>query len=97
MDRQTFEKARRISHDTMEERVSWVPPQPLMPSGCLVIPGANSTEKHTQKDREMGILQEIFLSKERYLQCSFHGRVSGVVVKYAAARLVWLFVCLSVD
>ncbi|XP_048849186.1 serine/threonine-protein phosphatase 1 regulatory subunit 10 [Brienomyrus brachyistius] len=69
MDRQTFEKARRLSHDTMEERVPWVPPQPLMPSGCLVTPGANSTEKHTQKEREMGILQEIFLSKESVPDC----------------------------
>uniref|UniRef100_A0A8C4IHB2 Serine/threonine-protein phosphatase 1 regulatory subunit 10 n=1 Tax=Dicentrarchus labrax TaxID=13489 RepID=A0A8C4IHB2_DICLA len=64
MDRQTFEMARRLSHDTMEERVPWTPPRPLMLTGSLVAPGANSTEKLTQRDREMGILQEIFLSKE---------------------------------
>uniref|UniRef100_A0A672Z4Z5 Serine/threonine-protein phosphatase 1 regulatory subunit 10 n=1 Tax=Sphaeramia orbicularis TaxID=375764 RepID=A0A672Z4Z5_9TELE len=64
MDRQTFEMARRLSHDTMEERVPWTPPRPLTLAGSLVIPGANSTEKLTQRDREMGILQEIFLSKE---------------------------------
>lgn len=64
MDRQTFEMARRLSHDTMEERVPWSPPRPLTLTGSLVIPGANSTEKLTQRDREMGILQEIFLSKE---------------------------------
>ncbi|XP_076610399.1 serine/threonine-protein phosphatase 1 regulatory subunit 10 [Chaetodon auriga] len=64
MDRQTFEMARRLSHDTMEERVPWTPPRPLMLAGSLVTPGANSTEKLTQRDREMGILQEIFLSKE---------------------------------
>ncbi|KAL6457485.1 hypothetical protein MHYP_G00344480 [Metynnis hypsauchen] len=64
MDRQTFEMARRLSHDTMEERVPWTPPRPLILSGSLVIPGANSSEKLTQRDREMGILQEIFLSKE---------------------------------
>ncbi|KAM3833860.1 serine/threonine-protein phosphatase 1 regulatory subunit 10 [Diretmus argenteus] len=64
MDRQTFEMARRLSHDTMEERVPWTPPRPLMLTGSLVISGANSTEKLTQRDREMGILQEIFLSKE---------------------------------
>ncbi|KAM8884351.1 serine/threonine-protein phosphatase 1 regulatory subunit 10 [Synchiropus picturatus] len=64
MDRQTFEMARRLSHDTMEERVSWTPPRPLSLTGSLVTPGANSTEKLTQRDREMGILQEIFLSKE---------------------------------
>uniref|UniRef100_A0AAQ5Z3W2 Serine/threonine-protein phosphatase 1 regulatory subunit 10 n=1 Tax=Amphiprion ocellaris TaxID=80972 RepID=A0AAQ5Z3W2_AMPOC len=64
MDRQTFEMARRLSHDTMEERVPWSPPRPLMLAGSLVIPGAYSTEKLTQRDREMGILQEIFLSKE---------------------------------
>lgn len=65
MDRQTFEMARRLSHDTMEERVPWTPPRPLMLPGSLVVPGTNSTEKLTQRDREMGILQEIFLSKER--------------------------------
>ncbi|XP_066530333.1 serine/threonine-protein phosphatase 1 regulatory subunit 10 [Hoplias malabaricus] len=64
MDRHTFEMARRLSHDTMEERVPWTPPRPLNLSGSLVIPGANSSEKMTQRDREMGILQEIFLSKE---------------------------------
>uniref|UniRef100_A0A3Q4HQG0 Protein phosphatase 1, regulatory subunit 10 n=1 Tax=Neolamprologus brichardi TaxID=32507 RepID=A0A3Q4HQG0_NEOBR len=64
MDRQTFEMARRLSHDTMEERVPWTPPRPLTLAGCLVTSGANSTEKLTQRDREMGILQEIFLSKE---------------------------------
>uniref|UniRef100_A0A669CMP8 Serine/threonine-protein phosphatase 1 regulatory subunit 10 n=1 Tax=Oreochromis niloticus TaxID=8128 RepID=A0A669CMP8_ORENI len=64
MDRQTFEMARRLSHDTMEERVPWTPPRPLTLAGSLVTPGANSTEKLTQRDREMGILQEIFLSKE---------------------------------
>ncbi|KAM4539598.1 serine/threonine-protein phosphatase 1 regulatory subunit 10 isoform 2-T2 [Odontesthes bonariensis] len=64
MDRHTFEMARRISHDAMEERVPWTPPRPLTLTGSLVSPGANSTEKLTQRDREMGILQEIFLSKE---------------------------------
>lgn len=65
MDRQTFEMARRLSHDAMEERVPWSAPRPLTLAGSLVIPGSNSTEKMTQRDREMGILQEIFLSKER--------------------------------
>ncbi|XP_038141827.1 serine/threonine-protein phosphatase 1 regulatory subunit 10 isoform X1 [Cyprinodon tularosa] len=64
MDRQTFEMARRLSHDAMEERVPWTQPRPLTLAGSLVTPGANSTEKHTQREREMGILQEIFLSKE---------------------------------
>ncbi|KAK7124871.1 hypothetical protein R3I94_019056 [Phoxinus phoxinus] len=64
MDRHTFEMARRISHDTMEERVPWTPPRPLTLIGCLVLAGASSKEKMTQRDREMGILQEIFLSKE---------------------------------
>lgn len=65
MDRHTFEMARRLSHDAMEERVPWTPPRPLTLSGCLVTPGSNSSEKLTQRDREMGILQEIFLNKER--------------------------------
>ncbi|XP_029101784.1 serine/threonine-protein phosphatase 1 regulatory subunit 10-like isoform X1 [Scleropages formosus] len=64
MDRHAFETARRLSHDAMEEKVAWTLPRPLTLSGCLVSPGANSSEKHTQKDREMGILQEIFLNKE---------------------------------
>ncbi|XP_053540033.1 serine/threonine-protein phosphatase 1 regulatory subunit 10 [Ictalurus punctatus] len=64
MDRHTFEMARRLSHDAMEERVPWTPPRPLILSGCLVSPGSSSTEKLTQRDREMGILQEIFLNKE---------------------------------
>lgn len=64
MDRQTFEMARRHSHDTMEERVPWTPPRPLTLVGSLVIPGSTSREKMIQRDREMGILQEIFLSKE---------------------------------
>lgn len=66
MDRQTFEMARRLSHDAMEERVPWTQPRPLTLPGSLVTPGANSFEKHIQREREMGILQEIFLSKERY-------------------------------
>lgn len=65
MDRQTFEMARRLSHDTMEERVPWTPPKPLSLVGSLVTPGVNSTERLVQREREMGILQEIFLSKER--------------------------------
>lgn len=65
MDRQAFETARRHSHDAMEESISWTPPRPLTMVTSLVIPGANSSEKHTQRDRELGILQEIFLSKDR--------------------------------
>jgi len=65
MDRQTFEMARRLSHDAMEERVPWTPPRPLTLTGSLVNTGSSSTEKLTQRDREMGILQEIFLSKDR--------------------------------
>nr|XP_040044805.1 serine/threonine-protein phosphatase 1 regulatory subunit 10 [Gasterosteus aculeatus aculeatus] len=64
MDRQTYEMSRRLSHDTMEERVPWTPPRPLTLTGSLVITGTNSTEKLSQRDREMGILQEIFLTKE---------------------------------
>ena len=66
MDRHTFEMSRRLSHDTMEERVPWTPPRPLTLTGSLAASGANSTEKLAQREREMGILQEIFLTKERY-------------------------------
>ncbi|KAF7654608.1 hypothetical protein LDENG_00067190 [Lucifuga dentata] len=69
MDRHTFEMARRLSHDTMEERVPWTPPRPLTLVSSLVIPGSNSTEKLTQREREMGILQEIFLNKESVPDC----------------------------
>lgn len=69
MDRQTFEMSRRLSHDTMEERVPWTPPRPLTLTGSLAASGANSTEKLTQRDREMGILQEIFLTKESVPDC----------------------------
>ncbi|KAJ8288065.1 hypothetical protein COCON_G00007240 [Conger conger] len=64
MDRQAFETARRHSHDAMEESTAWTPPRPLTMVTSLVISGANSSEKHTQRDRELGILQEIFLSKD---------------------------------
>lgn len=64
-DRQAFQNARRLSHDTMEEVIPWVLPRPLLLLGALVQIGSNSTEKHTQAEREMGILQELFLSKER--------------------------------
>ncbi|XP_040260988.1 serine/threonine-protein phosphatase 1 regulatory subunit 10 [Bufo bufo] len=64
MDRRAFQNARRLSHDNMEEATPWILPRPLALSGSLVQMGSNSTEKHTQAEREMGILQEIFLSKE---------------------------------
>lgn len=83
MDRQTFEMARRLSHDTMEERVPWSAPRPLTLAGSLVSPGANSTEKMTQRDREMGILQEIFLSKERYRAAAS----SSLALALACSRL----------
>ncbi|XP_077335086.1 serine/threonine-protein phosphatase 1 regulatory subunit 10 isoform X2 [Lithobates pipiens] len=63
-DRQAFQNARRLSHDTMEEVIPWVLPRPFLHLGTLVQNGSNSTEKHTQAEREMGILQELFLSKE---------------------------------
>ncbi|XP_041430159.1 serine/threonine-protein phosphatase 1 regulatory subunit 10 isoform X2 [Xenopus laevis] len=63
-DRQAFQNARRHSHDTMEEVIPWVLPRLLNLPGALVQMGSNSTEKHAQAEREMGILQEIFLSKE---------------------------------
>ncbi|KAJ8267390.1 hypothetical protein COCON_G00125620 [Conger conger] len=70
MDRQTFEMSRRLSHDAMEERIPWAAPRPLALSpSSLVASGANSTERNAQRDREMGILQEIFLSKESVPDC----------------------------
>ncbi|NXY51384.1 PP1RA phosphatase, partial [Ceuthmochares aereus] len=63
-DREAFETARRLSHDTMEEKVPWVYPKPLDLPAPLVVPGSGSRERFTQAEREKGILQEIFLSKE---------------------------------
>ncbi|KAF1583845.1 Serine/threonine-protein phosphatase 1 regulatory subunit 10, partial [Eudyptes moseleyi] len=64
MDRQAFETARRLSHDAMEEKVPWVYPKLLDLPAPLVVPGSGSRERFTQAEREKGILQEIFLSKE---------------------------------
>ncbi|KAM4611196.1 serine/threonine-protein phosphatase 1 regulatory subunit 10 isoform 1-T2 [Discoglossus pictus] len=63
-DRQAFQDARRHSHDTMEEVIPWTAPRLILLHGALVQVGSNSTERRTQADREMGILQELFLSKE---------------------------------
>ena len=64
-DREAFETARRLSHDAMEEKVPWVYPKLLELPAPLVVPGSGSRERFTQAEREKGILQEIFLSKER--------------------------------
>ncbi|XP_032997450.1 serine/threonine-protein phosphatase 1 regulatory subunit 10 isoform X2 [Lacerta agilis] len=63
-DREAFETARRLSHDAMEEKIPWVYPKPIDLPSPLVQPGSGSQEKFTQAEREKGILQEIFLSKE---------------------------------
>ncbi|XP_068280789.1 LOW QUALITY PROTEIN: serine/threonine-protein phosphatase 1 regulatory subunit 10-like [Nyctibius grandis] len=67
MDREAFDKARRLSHDAMEEKVPWAPPRPLALPAPLVLPGSGSRERFTQADREKGILQDLFLSKERWV------------------------------
>lgn len=64
-DRHAFETARRLSHDNMEEKVPWVFPRPLVLPSPLVTPGSNSQERYIQAEREKGILQELFLNKER--------------------------------
>ncbi|XP_074023119.1 LOW QUALITY PROTEIN: serine/threonine-protein phosphatase 1 regulatory subunit 10, partial [Numenius arquata] len=63
-DRHAFETARRLSHDSMEEKVPWIYPKLLDLPAPLVVPGSGSRERFTQAEREKGILQEIFLSKE---------------------------------
>ncbi|NXR69570.1 PP1RA phosphatase, partial [Rhadina sibilatrix] len=63
-DRHAFETARRLSHDSMEEKVPWAYPKTLELPAPLVIPGSGSRERFTQAERVKGILQEIFLSKE---------------------------------
>ncbi|XP_053911634.1 LOW QUALITY PROTEIN: serine/threonine-protein phosphatase 1 regulatory subunit 10-like, partial [Cuculus canorus] len=63
-DWEAFETARRLSHDAMEEKVPWVYPRLLDLPAPLVVPGSSSCERFIQAEREKGILQEIFLSKE---------------------------------
>lgn len=65
LDQHAFKTARRLSHDNMEEKVPWVCPRPLVLPSPLVIPGSNSQERYIQAEREKGILQELFLNKER--------------------------------
>ncbi|KAM9119666.1 serine/threonine-protein phosphatase 1 regulatory subunit 10-like [Pangshura tecta] len=64
MDRHAFEMARRLSHNAVKEKVPWVYPKLIDLPTPLVQPGSGSREKFTQAEREKGILQEIFLSKE---------------------------------
>ncbi|XP_016847209.1 serine/threonine-protein phosphatase 1 regulatory subunit 10 isoform X3 [Anolis carolinensis] len=63
-DRHAFETARRLSYDAMEEKVPWSYPKPIDLPTPLVHPGSGSQEKFIQAEREKGILQELFLSKE---------------------------------
>ncbi|EMP41391.1 hypothetical protein UY3_01364 [Chelonia mydas] len=61
-DREAFETARRLSHDAMEEKVPWVYPKLIdLPSPLVQLAGH---EQFIQAEREKGVLQEIFLSKE---------------------------------
>nr|XP_013799194.1 PREDICTED: serine/threonine-protein phosphatase 1 regulatory subunit 10 [Apteryx mantelli mantelli] len=71
MDRHAFETARRLSHDAMEEKVPWAYPKLLELPAPLVLPGSGSRERFTQAEREKGILQELFLSKERCVPPEF--------------------------
>ncbi|XP_067830100.1 serine/threonine-protein phosphatase 1 regulatory subunit 10 [Heptranchias perlo] len=64
MDRQAFETARRLSHDTMEEKIPWTCPILIDLGPQLAERGSSSQEKYIQEEREKGILQEIFLSKD---------------------------------
>ncbi|XP_069775466.1 serine/threonine-protein phosphatase 1 regulatory subunit 10 isoform X2 [Narcine bancroftii] len=64
MDRQAFETARRLSHDTMEEKMPWTCPVLIDLGPQLAERGSSSQEKFIQEEREKGILQEIFLSKD---------------------------------
>uniref|UniRef100_A0A8C6HBA5 Serine/threonine-protein phosphatase 1 regulatory subunit 10 n=1 Tax=Mus spicilegus TaxID=10103 RepID=A0A8C6HBA5_MUSSI len=60
LDQHAFKKARRLSHDNMEEKVPWVRPRPLVLPSPLVIPGSNSQEKYKQAVWKKQILQELF-------------------------------------
>nr|XP_014353691.1 PREDICTED: serine/threonine-protein phosphatase 1 regulatory subunit 10 [Latimeria chalumnae] len=64
MDRQAFETARRLNHDAMEEKIPWSFPKLISLPPSLVEPGSNSHERFIQAEREKGILQEIFLTKD---------------------------------
>nr|XP_032638229.1 serine/threonine-protein phosphatase 1 regulatory subunit 10-like [Chelonoidis abingdonii] len=64
MDRHAFETARQLSHNALKKKVPWVYPKLIDLPSPLVQLGSGSREKFTQAEREKGILQEIFLSKE---------------------------------
>ncbi|XP_078272447.1 serine/threonine-protein phosphatase 1 regulatory subunit 10 isoform X2 [Rhinoraja longicauda] len=64
MDRQAFETSRRHSTDTMEEKVPWTCPVLINLGPQLAERGSCSQERFIQEEREKGILQEIFLSKD---------------------------------
>uniref|UniRef100_A0A8C4Q965 Serine/threonine-protein phosphatase 1 regulatory subunit 10 n=1 Tax=Eptatretus burgeri TaxID=7764 RepID=A0A8C4Q965_EPTBU len=64
MDRRAFETARRLSHDSMEERTMWTRPRLLAMLPGLAVPGKNSMERRIQQEREMQVLQELFLTKD---------------------------------
>ncbi|KAH1182940.1 hypothetical protein KIL84_004432 [Mauremys mutica] len=66
-DQHAFKTARRLSQDAMGKKVPWVYPKLIDLPSPLVQPGSGSCEKFTQAEREKGILQEIFLSKERHV------------------------------
>ncbi|TFJ97671.1 Biglycan [Platysternon megacephalum] len=63
-DWHAFETARWLSHNAMKKKVPWVYPKFINLPSPLVQPGSSSREKFTQAERENGVLQEIFLSKE---------------------------------
>ncbi|XP_064616876.1 serine/threonine-protein phosphatase 1 regulatory subunit 10-like [Liolophura sinensis] len=62
MDRRTIETAKRLSHDNMVEAVPWH--KPIRIAGLQNLADVTSSEKAIQEQREQGVLQALFFSKE---------------------------------
>nr|XP_022326781.1 serine/threonine-protein phosphatase 1 regulatory subunit 10-like [Crassostrea virginica] len=64
LDRKVMESARRQTKDNMVEAIPWRRPPLITDIAVPVEPGFQSTEKQIQKEREKGVLQAIFFTKE---------------------------------
>lgn len=64
LDRKVMESARRSTKDNMNEAIPWRRPPLITGLVTTVEPGSLSKEKQIQKEREKGVLQAIFFTKE---------------------------------
>ena len=64
LERHTMQSVRKRSSDNMDEQVNWYRPLPISDLQALIIPGCNSEEKQRQKERELGVLQALYFTKD---------------------------------